>query len=329
MGEKLKIGILGSGAWGTALACLLARNKHGVQLWGRDSDLCNEISTRHTNEKYLPGIELDKKIVAVENIEDAIAGSQCLLLVTPAQTAGELAKKITKLIPENLALVMCAKGIDSETLLLPSDRVKEIIPQASISALSGPSFATDVARGLPTAVTLASGSLEEASRLAKNLSGDRFRIYASDDLRGVEIGGSLKNIIAIAVGVSRGMKLGASAEAALITRGFAEIVRLATAMGGRKETIFGLSGLGDLTLTCSSVQSRNFSYGVAIGSGKGVKGLPLAEGAKSVFVAHKIAEMKNISCPIISITKLIIEGKVEPQETEALLLGRPLKAEGF
>jgi glycerol-3-phosphate dehydrogenase (NAD(P)+) len=230
-------------------------------------------------------------------------------------------------MPTGIPLVLCAKGIERNTGKLLSQIAAEILPENPVAVLSGPSFATDVAKGLPTAVTVAAKSEALAVRVAAALSGPAFRCYTTTDMAGVEAGGALKNVLAIAIGAARGKGLGASAEAALITRGFVELRRLAEAFGGKPETISGLSGLGDLILTCSSLQSRNFSYGVAVGRGDDLTNLPLAEGVATAYIAAKIARERSIDAPITMATAGILSGRVTIEDTVDALLARPLKPE--
>jgi len=327
MNTNPKTAVLGSGAWGTAIAHLLAEKGTRTMLWGRDAARCDEINHNHTNNAYLPDIALSSSIRATTDLAEALAGATRVMLVVPAQTAGQISEAISPLIRDDAVLVVCAKGINRITGKLPGETVSKFMPKIPVACLSGPSFAFDVARNLPTAVTLACNDLDLASRLSSEISGPSFRVYASSDLKGVELGGALKNVIAVAVGVCRGMGLGASAEAALIARGFAEIVRLATALGARKETLLGLSGLGDLVLTCSSPQSRNFSYGMAMGSGRSTKGLPLAEGAFTAEIAAKIAREKSIESPVVESVAELVDGSLTPKTAMANLLARPLKSE--
>jgi glycerol-3-phosphate dehydrogenase (NAD(P)+) len=224
-------------------------------------------------------------------------------------------------------IVSTAKGIDAGTGRLPGQLLAEALPGLDVAALSGPSFAIDVARGLPTAVTIAAGRIETAAELSRQLSAGTFRCYASDDLAGVELGGALKNVLALAVGAARGMKLGASAEAALIARGFAEMSRLAIALGARPQTLTGLSGLGDLVLTCSQAQSRNLSYGVALGAGENLEGRPLAEGVFTARIAAEIAASNGVAAPIIATVADVLDRSLTPREAVIRLLERPLKSE--
>ncbi len=325
-----RIAVLGGGAWGTALACVTARNGHETLLWARDSMTVDSINTRHENPAYLPGISLPEGLRATDDLQLA-AGAGIVLLVTPAQSVGEMAVNIANHLYAYVPVILCAKGINRQTGKLPAETVGECLPANPVAALSGPSFATDVASHLPTAVTLAARDIGLAQSLAAILSGPMFRVYASDDIRGVELGGALKNVIALAVGVCRGMGLGASAEAALVARGFAELTRLATAMGGRGETLMGLSGLGDLVLTCSSPQSRNFSYGMALGKAGTVSALPgnlpLAEGALTASIARNLSRKHAIDAPVIETVAELLDGTIAARDALTALLSRPLKRE--
>ena len=327
MTGKLRTAILGTGAWGTALASVVARNGHETILWGRDDSIIRSINQNHRNGKYLPGIDLPPSLTATADLNASLSDADLVLVVTPAQTVRNIGELIAGQLDSNIPLVVCAKGIDRETGLLPAETLARQFRRNPIAALSGPSFATDVARNLPTAVTLACDNLNIAMVLAVQLSGPAFRVYASGDLKGVELGGALKNVIALAIGVCRGLNLGASAEAALIARGFAELNRLAVALGARPETLMGLSGLGDLVLTCSSPQSRNFSYGIALGQGKDTSALPLAEGALTASVAAGLADRNGIDCPIIKTVVTLLEGNITASQAVTTLLSRPLKSE--
>ena len=322
------VAVLGSGAWGTALALICARAGRTVRLWGRNQDALAQIGQTGMNPEYLPGIELKPRFKAEPDINEILRDAGTVLLVTPAQTVAELAGMLGEQVSNDAAIVCCAKGIDRKSGLLPHQLLAQALPKNPIAALSGPSFAADVARDLPTAVTIASASLTDAQSLAQLLSAPRFRCYASDDLPGVELGGALKNVIALAVGATRGMRLGASAEAALIARGFAEMTRLATALGAKRETLAGLSGLGDLVLTCSSEQSRNFAYGLAMGRGESLDNLPLAEGAFTASVAARIARELHVRAPVIMAVGDVLERRITPKEAVEQLLDRPLTQEG-
>ncbi len=322
-----RITVLGAGAWGTALAVSQARHGRPVTLWGRNADCINDINNNRQNNAYLPGIVFDSDLHATTDDNEALSGAEIVLAVIPAQKLREGLSAIAAHIPANIPIVLCAKGIEQSTGLLMSQVAEQCLPQNRIAALSGPSFATDVARGLPTAVTVAAKDEQLAMTLAENLSTPQLRCYATDDLTGVEIGGALKNVLAIAAGAVRGRSLGASAEAALITRGFVELRRIGAALGARPETMMGLSGLGDLMLTCSSSQSRNLSYGMALGRGDSLEHLPLAEGVATAHIAAKEAQRLNVEAPIISAISAILRGKLTIEAAVTALLSRPLKTE--
>ena len=327
----MKLAVLGSGAWGTALATMLAGNGQQssgqpVTIWGRDAKVVAEINSDRRNASFLGDIALSDNLIATTDLAEACQ-AETLLCVTPAQTFGQIAAKIKPHLLPNATVVLCAKGIDRNTGQLLHQLAADTLGHDAVAALSGPSFASDVAKGLPTAVSLAAASMEKASQLAATLSRSRFRIYATDDLVGVEIGGALKNVLALAVGIARGLQLGASAEAALIARGFAELSRVANAQGARSDTLAGLSGLGDLVLSCSSPQSRNFSYGMALATGDDLANRPLAEGVHTAEMALKMAQQDNIETPIIAAVVQVLAGDVTPMEAVQMLLQRPLKGE--
>jgi glycerol-3-phosphate dehydrogenase (NAD(P)+) len=322
-----RICILGTGAWGTALATAFVRQGHDVRMWGRNPQTCEEISKTHRNHAYLGEACLPDGLSASTDMAGALENAEIVLFVAPAQSTGEVAGMAAPHLPGNALLIACAKGIDRRSGQTQSEVIDARLPDHVVGVLSGPSFAADVVRGLPTALTLALPDPARAQSLAQALSGDAIRLYASDDIVGVQIGGSLKNVMAIAVGICRGGGMGASAEAALITRGYAELVRLGVAMGARAETLMGLSGLGDLVLTCSSELSRNFSYGIAVGRGQDVTGLKLAEGVHTVSIANEIAARHSISCPVMQTADLVLSGKLSAEEARTALMSRPIKAE--
>lgn len=323
----MSISVLGGGAWGTALASSLAVHKDNVKLWARDAAAVNEINSSHRNKKYLGDIALSPKLVATPNLDEACA-AKTILCVTPAQSFASMSEAIKPHVGADTQLVLCAKGIDQKSGKMLHQIARDDFGDARISALSGPSFASDVARGLPTAVSLGASDLARAQALAERLSGPWFRIYASADITGVELGGALKNVLALAVGAARGLGLGASAEAALTARGFAELNRLAVPMGARPETLAGLSGLGDLILTCSSPQSRNFAYGVALANGDDLSNMPLAEGVHTARMALVLAKSHGVEVPIIAVIAQVLDGLVTVREAVSLLLDRPLRSEG-
>ena len=336
----MSLAVLGSGAWGTALANMLAGGGGGredagigdskingkVLLWGRNKQTIDAINHTRRNAAYLGDIPLSENISATTDLEQACS-AETILCVTPAQTFAALATNIKPLLTPRTTIVLCAKGIDRTSGKMLHQIASEELGEDFIAALSGPSFATDVAKGLPTAVSLATRSMGHATQLATQLSRPKFRIYATDDLVGVEIGGALKNVLALAVGIARGLQLGASAEAALIARGFAELSRVARAQGARSDTLVGLSGLGDLVLSCSSPQSRNFSYGIALAKGEDLSNRPLAEGVHTADMALKLTHQDSIEAPIIAAIVQVLAKKLEPQEAVRMLLERPLKGE--
>lgn len=327
MKRAQKIAVLGGGAWGTALALVALRGGNQVSLWARDEAAIASITAGNGNPRYLPGVELDPGIEATTDAMAALDQAQTLLLAVPAQSMAEICAALAEIVRPQTLIVCCAKGIDRESGLLPAEIAGEALPGCPVAALSGPGFAVDVARRLPTAVTVAANRLGEARQLAALLSSSSFRCYASSDLKGVELGGALKNVMAIAVGVVRGLGLGASAEAALFTRGFAELSRLAIALGARTGTLNGLSGLGDLVLTCSGPQSRNFAHGMKLASGPVAPGEPLAEGAFTAQIADRLARENNVAAPVIAAVADVLAGRLAARDAVGRLMQRPLKIE--
>ncbi|MGH6763396.1 MAG: NAD(P)H-dependent glycerol-3-phosphate dehydrogenase [Phyllobacterium sp.] len=322
-----KIAVLGGGAYGTALATMTARNGHDVCIYARDADTVSSINQKHENPRYLPGIALPHSLKATNDPATALDGAAIILATIPAQAMTGALLDLAPLIPAEIPLVICAKGIERSSGLMMSEVVRAVLPDQRIAALSGPSFATDVANGLPTAVSVACEDQPVAEWLARSLSGPSFRCYSTTDLIGVEVGGALKNVLAIAAGAATGGGFGASAQAALVTRGFVELRRIGQAMGAAPETIMGLSGLGDLMLTCSSPQSRNYSYGLAIGRGEPLENRPLAEGVATSFIAAELCAKRDISAPIISAVAHILAGQLTVGEAVDALLSRRLKGE--
>ncbi len=321
----MKVAVLGGGAWGTALGCVALAAGHDVVLWARDEAAIDEINRFHRNSAYLPDVVLPGAMKATSNMAAALANASVVLAVTPAQTTRTVLTSAKHYVPKEAVLVLCAKGIEADTGLFLSDIAKVILPGQNLAVLSGPGFASEIARGLPSAVTLAASTIDQALAVANACSSPRFRIYASNDMRGVEAGGALKNIIAIAAGAVQGAGLGASAAAALVTRGFAEIKRIGEVFGGRAETLNGLSGLGDLILTCNSSQSRNFQFGVDLARGK--TSTALAEGAVTAHVAAKLAINHALDAPIITAISALIKGQTTIADAVAALMARPLKGE--
>lgn len=327
MNSKQKIAVLGGGAWGTALATIILRAGHHAILWARDGKTVAAINNAHENPLYLQNIALDPALVATSDLDAAIDSAACVLAVTPAQAMRGLLDSLADRLAPGTPLILCAKGIERDTGMLMSQLAAELLPQTPIAALSGPSFATDVAAGLPTAVTIAAEDEALAVSLAALLSSAAFRCYSSSDLTGVEIGGALKNVLAIAAGAVAGAGLGASAQAALVTRGFVELRRVGVALGAEPETLMGLAGLGDLILTCSSAQSRNFAYGMALGAGENLEGRPLAEGVATAAVAARIARDNGVDAPIIAAVEALLAANITIADAVAALMARPLKSE--
>jgi glycerol-3-phosphate dehydrogenase (NAD(P)+) len=327
MGGGGAVCVIGGGAWGTALGAMRARGGEPVRLYARDGEMVRAINARRENPRYLPGIALPDELTATSDLGAALVGAQIALLVLPAQALRAAARAMAPHLPAETALVLCSKGIERDTGLFASAVVEAELPGHPVAVLSGPSFAADVAAGLPTAVTLASADSDTADALARRLAAPAFRIYAGDDVLGVEAGGSLKNVLAIAAGASAGLGLGASALAALVTRGFVELRRLGEALGARPDTLLGLSGLGDLVLTCSGAQSRNFAYGLALGRGEDTAGLKLAEGVFSAAIAARLARERGIEAPIIEAVAAILDEGLPAAEAMRALLARPLKRE--
>jgi len=331
MGAIDSIGVVGGGAWGTALALTAARAGRQVRLWARDPGTVSDIRSRRQNPRYLPGITFDETLAATTSLAE-VADADAILLVTPAQTTRAMLASLKETGKVRGPLVLCAKGIEQSSGKLLSRVLGDELPGVEPAVLSGPSFADDVARGLPTAVTVAANSAKTALSLCEALQSPCFRPYASIDLLGTQIGGALKNVLAIACGAVAGRKLGASAQAALIARGFAELSRLGTAMGAQSETLTGLSGLGDLVLTCSSSQSRNFSFGLRLGEGFLASELiaaggKLAEGAFTARVAVGLARKYEVEVPICETVAQMIDQDLTIDDALNTLMARPLKAE--
>ena len=322
---SLEVGVIGAGAWGTALAGVAARAGHAVTLWARSPELAARINETGANETYLPNLRLPDEIAATANPAD-LAETELVLIAVPAQAVRETLVGIAGHLAPDIAAVVCAKGIERGSHRLMSEVVAEALPKVKAYVLSGPSFAGDVARNLPAAVTLAGPSLDAAARLAEALSLPSFRIYASDDITGVQLGGAVKNVLAIACGISDGRGLGDSARAALTTRAFAELARFGRAMGARPETLTGLSGLGDLVLTCASRQSRNFAYGIALGEGASAP-RGTVEGVPTAGVVSDMAQARGVDMPICAAVRRIVEGRSEIDDELDRLLARPLKPE--
>lgn len=324
----MRIGVIGAGAWGTALAQLAAADGEPVLLWAREPEVISAVNLAHENRLFLPGIPLSPSIEATADV-GRMDSCDALLVVAPAQY---LARVLARTPVGPRTLVLCAKGIEASTGRLMTEVASTLHPRAPIAVLSGPTFAAEVAEGKPTAVTLASADAAVGRALTERLARPNFRIYASDDVIGAEIGGAVKNVIAIACGIVAGLKLGENARAALIARGFAEMTRFGVARGGRADTMAGLSGLGDLVLTCSSTQSRNFTFGKALGKGQRADQLiggstSVAEGAFTAPVLAREAYRLGVEMPVVEAVRAMIEDGHEAPEVVAALLARPLRGE--
>jgi len=326
------VAIIGAGAWGTALAGVCARAGQAVRLWAREPEVVESINRRHENALFLAGVALDRGIEATGDLETAVGGSCAVLLVTPAQHLREVAGNLAPYLPEGAPVALCAKGIERDGGALMSEAAAEAIPRSSLAVLSGPTFAREVANGLPTAVTLAVADSSAGERLVDAIGNPSFRPYLSDDLIGAQIGGAVKNVLAIACGIVHGRGLGENARAALITRGLAEIVRLGIARGARPETLMGLSGLGDLTLTCNSLQSRNMSLGSALGEGRRLDDIlgerrSVAEGVWSAGAVRLLADRAGVDMPIATAVDEILHHGATVDDMIADLLSRPFRSE--
>ncbi len=326
-----RVGVIGGGAWGTALAQVCARAGREVTLWARETEVVESVNARHENATFLAGVPLEPSIRATGDYAD-LAGCDLVLAVPPAQ---HMRSTLTAFAPharDGLPIVLCSKGIEQGTLKLMTDVLAETIPQAAPAVLSGPSFAGEVARGLPTAVTLACPDPGCAEAIGEAIATPTFRPYFASDLIGAEAGGAVKNVLAIATGIVEGRELGRSAHAALITRGFSELTRLAVALGGEAETVAGLCGLGDLVLTCSSPQSRNMSVGLALGRGQTLEEalagkLTVAEGVASAPAVRDLARKLGVEVPICEAVAAILAGQVGVDDAIRGLLSRPLREE--
>lgn len=329
-----RIAIIGGGAWGTALATVVRRAGRPVMIWAREPDVVEAINADGENAAFLPGIALDPAIRAHTEIAGALEGASAALLVTPAQHLRSIAAEVGRNVAEKFPVVVCSKGIEGETGALPSEIVDGEAPHTRPAILSGPTFAAEVARGLPTAVTLAAANPLLAERLALLFAGTSFRPYVSADPVGAQIGGAVKNVIAIACGITVGRKLGENARAALITRGLAEMVRLGVAKGAAPETLMGLSGLGDLTLTCNSLQSRNMSLGAALGEGRKLDEVlgerkSVAEGVWTAASVTALAKSLDVDMPISAAVDAILHHGASIDTVIEDLLSRPIKAEAL
>lgn len=325
------IGVIGAGAWGTALAQVLLSDGRDVTIWAREQEVVDSINNAHENTTFLKGIALNPQLKAINDL-DEIAKKNILVVVTPAQYVRTTLESIKEHIEPGKPIVICSKGVELESGLLLSQVAEQVVPEAGVAILTGPSFASEVARGLPTAVTIAAKDKTLAHQLQDALGVKHFRPYVTSDIIGAQLGGAIKNVIAIACGIVSGKKLGDSARAALLTRGVAEIARLALAMGAEKDTLLGMCGIGDLMLTCSSMQSRNFSLGVALGEGKSMEEIlgnrnAVTEGVHTAKSTLALAKNFAVDMPITeAVNKCLNEG-VPIDEAIEEMLNRPFKYE--
>jgi glycerol-3-phosphate dehydrogenase (NAD(P)+) len=332
-GRAEKIAVLGAGSWGTALAVHLGRTGHHVRLWARDEALVGAIRAHRINPRYLTEITIPEGVVVTADAEAALGGAQTVVIAVPSHVVRSVVRSVRAWIPKGAVLVSAAKGIEADSL----DRMSQVIagemPEGvPVVVLSGPSFAVEVARGLPTAVLAASADASAAAYIQECFRGPSFRLYGSDDVAGVEIGGALKNVIAIAAGVVEGLGLGHNSMAALITRGLVEISRLAGAEGGRRETLSGLSGLGDLVLTCTGDLSRNRHVGIELGRGRTLEEVlagmrMVAEGVRTTGAALALGTRHGIELPIAAQMSAVLEGRRSPAEAVEILMGRRQRLE--
>lgn len=327
-----RVAVIGAGAWGTALAITAARAGLQVTLWARSPALAEAIAATGENARYLPGARLDPRIRPSADLAGVVAGADAILLVVPTQHLREIATRLSAYVSAGCPVVLCSKGVEIGSGALAGEIVAAAMPQAVAAVLSGPTFAAEVARGLPTAVTLASADAGVGRALVTALGTETFRPYLSDDPVGCEIGGAVKNVLAIACGIVWGRGLGDNARAALVTRGLAEITRLALAKGARPGTLMGLSGIGDIVLTCNAEQSRNCSLGIALGRGRELAAVlaerhSVAEGVTSARAVSQLAATLIVDMPIVAAVDAILAGRVGIDDAIRGLLARPFKAE--
>jgi glycerol-3-phosphate dehydrogenase (NAD(P)+) len=333
-----RVAVIGAGAWGTALAISLGRKGgHAVRLWANEPEVVESIARTRVNERFLPGFQVPSSVEATQDLSAALDGAEIVVSVMPSQYCRALFEQIGPVLRPETLIVSCTKGLENGTLLRMSELIEDVLRPRRftprVGALSGPSFAKEVARGDPTAVTMASADSELARTIQHAFNSSRFRVYTNDDVIGVELGGALKNIIAIAAGVCDGLELGHNSVAALITRGLAEIARLVVACGGRLDTMAGLAGLGDLVLTCTGDLSRNRSVGVELGKGRKLPDIiaamhgAVAEGVFTTKAAVGLARRKNVEMPITEQMFAILERGKAPQQAIEDLMTRAARSE--
>ncbi len=336
-----RVAVLGAGSWGTAVAATFAKAGVQTRIWGRDSDVCGAINARHENPRHLPDVPLPETLYAVHEMRAALEGAEAAAIIVPSRSVRSVARQMAEYLAPGTPVIVCAKGIEAETGLLMTQVVEEELPGMPIGCVSGPTFAAETALGHPTAATVAfpfthrdrlDPDESPAVRMAVSLSTESFRAYVSDDLVGVEVGGAVKNVIAIACGMMTGAGFAENTRAALITRGVDEMKVLAEALGGRRETVTGLSGMGDLTLTCSSPTSRNMSLGLQLGKGTSraecFDGKPVVvEGEMNARSVTDLARRVGVSMPISEAVRAVLHSGADLGETFAALWSRPIEAE--
>ena len=329
-----RVGVIGGGAFGTAMACVMRRSGHEIVIWAREPEVAAGINKDSLNRLFLPGIRLAAGIIATNDFGQATAQADFLVLAPPAQHMRSVTAQLRPFLKEGIPVVTCSKGIESGSCALMSQVISETLPAARIAVVSGPSFAHDIAVDLPAGVTLACKDLALAERLAAAIGTPRFRVYVSDDVIGTHVGGVMKNVLAIACGIATGKKLGESARATLFARGLAEMARLGLAMGGRLETFMGLSGAGDLSLSCNSPSSRNTSLGIALGEGRRLHDIlrervTVQEGVHSAEAVAELAKRHGVVLPVTEAVNDILNRGVEVDDAMSRLLARPAGRESI
>jgi glycerol-3-phosphate dehydrogenase (NAD(P)+) len=328
----IRCAVIGAGAWGTALADLLARNGHDVELWSYEPDVAEAVNARHSNPRFLPGAVLAPTLRATTSLGSAVAAADLVLYVTPSHVLRGIVRGTASSVRADATLVVASKGIERDTLRVMSDVVREEMGGAPVVALSGPSFAAEVAARQPTAIVAACADEASAVRTQQVLSNPMFRVYTHDDVLGVELGGALKNVMAIATGIAEGLGLGYNPRAALITRGLAEITRLGCAIGARPRTFAGLAGMGDLVFTCTGALSRNRALGAAVGAGSTLEDAlatrdTVAEGVVTTQSAHALAAREGVEMPIVSAVYRVLFEQQSPRAVIGELMTRELRSE--
>ncbi len=334
MSEKLNVCIVGDGGWGTALGMLLLGAGHHVTVWGPFEDYLAEVRASGENSRYLPGVKLPEGLKWTSDVDVAVSKANLVVLATPSHFYQSVCLKFVGRIPQDADIVSVAKGFCEETRERLTKTASAVLGRKSVAALSGPSHAEEVSRGIPTAVVIASDDLEQAKRLQEVFTGHRFRVYTSTDPIGVELGGAVKNVLALAVGMSDGLGFGDNSRAALITRGLSEMARLGAAMGGLPETFAGLSGIGDLVVTCTSRHSRNRSVGERLGHGETLAEIQagmkqVAEGVWNCRIVVQLAKERGIEMPICEIVNTVLDGEMTARDAVSMLMGRDSKHETY